>query len=168
MSTASSPQSQPDCQFGSLLYAPEFEAAPHALPPHAHLLQAFPSSLPARHRLRNLPAIAMQGTPQHLGSPGSCEAQSFGYGLGSYTAAREPDGSIKWDASLAENEVSAAFLYNFEHHQENRTCPKGSLATPYLEYLIAHGSPSARDIPYEPDCSYLNGLPLHPNFPNMT
>jgi hypothetical protein len=109
---------------GSLLYAPEFEQSPSVLPPEALTGKVEP--LPKQVTLTNLPAIAMQGTLAHLGSPGSCEAQSFGYGLGSYTAARSPDGSAKWDASLAENEVSAAFLYNFEHNREGTQCPKGS------------------------------------------
>jgi len=117
--------------------------------------------------LENRPAIAMQGTPQSLGSPGSCEAQSFGYGLGSYTAARKPDGSIKWDASLPENQVSAAFLYNFQQHRQGVTCGKGSLAIPYLDFLIAGGSPSAQEIPYYPNCEYLENLTLAPQFPNM-
>jgi len=118
--------------------------------------------------LSNTPPVATQGTPEHVGSPGSCEAQSFGYGLGSYTAALRMNGPPKWDTSQAGNQVSAAFLYNYMHHQENRVCPKGSLATPYLDYLIAHGSPSALDIQYKPDCKYLSGLPLDPSYPGMT
>ena len=45
------------------------------------------------------------------GDIGSCEAQSFGYGLGSYTAARRADGSIRWVAELPENSVSPAYLF---------------------------------------------------------
>jgi hypothetical protein len=151
---------------GSLLYAPEFEQSPSVLPPEALTGKVEP--LPKQVTLTNLPAIAMQGTLAHLGSPGSCEAQSFGYGLGSYTAARSPDGSAKWDASLAENEVSAAFLYNFEHNREGTQCPKGSGSLGYLDRLIAHGAPSAYDIPYYPVCCYLNDIPLDPDFPDIT
>lgn len=154
--------------FGSLLYAPEFQSAPQVLSPAAFAAQGSIITLPAVVSLGNVPPVPTQGTAKNPGSPGSCEAQSFAYGLGSYTAARNADGTVKWEVSDAENQVSAAFLYNYMHHQENRVCPKGSLATPYLNYLIANGSPSASDIPYHPDCTYLNGLPLDPAFPGMT
>ncbi len=153
--------------FGSLLYAPEFNSAPQALSPQAFIAPGAPSSLPSLVTLNNLPPVAMQGTTKQPGSPGSCEAQSFGYGLGSYTAALNTNGAFKWDTSQPASQVSAAFLYNYMHHQEQKDCPKGSLATPYLDYLIANGSPSASDIPYQPNCKYLSGLPLDPDFPGM-
>jgi hypothetical protein len=153
-------------EYGSLLYSPEFEEAPKVLPPEA--LHGTVEPLPVRVTLENLPAISMQGMPLSLGTPGSCEAQSFGYCLGSYTAARNPDGSAKWDPSQPAYQISAAFLYNFVHSQEKKQCPKGSQALPYLNHLIAYGAPSAYDIPYYPVCCYLSEITLTPNFPNMT
>lgn len=158
-------------QYGSLLNTEEFSRSPQALPPAALLdpPQTPPSlaSLPDSMSLDNLPAVSMQGTLQHLGSPGSCEAQSFAYGLGSYTAARNQDGTTKWDPSQPQYQVSAAFMYRWIHSTEDRECPKGSMATPYLDHLIAQGSPSAHDVPYKADCNYLNSINLDPNFPDM-
>lgn len=153
-------------EYGSLLYSPEFDAAPKVLPPGA--LGEAVEPLPVQVTLANLPAIAMQGMPLSLGTPGSCEAQSFGYCLGSYTAARNPDGSTKWDPAEPAYQISAAFLYNYVHNQEKKQCPKGSEALPYLNYLIAYGAPSAYDIPYYPVCCYLSEITLTPTFPNMT
>lgn len=153
-------------EYGSLVYSYEFEQAPTVLPPEA--LTGSSAPLPTSCTLQNLPAIAMQGTLDSLGSPGTCEAQSFGYCLGSYTAARNPDGSKKWDASKAEHEVSAAYLYTFEHQQEGRACPTASLAIPYLNRLIGYGAPSAKHIPYQPNCTYLNSVPIDRSYPDGT
>jgi hypothetical protein len=119
--------------------------------------------------LTNLPSIATQGVPGHAGSPGSCEAQSFGYCLGAYTAARNPDGSVKWSASDPANQPSAAWLYQWEHHvteHDGRVCPAGSGAKPYLDRLVSDGAPSAAQVPYDPhdyatvaaECGYIKGL----------
>jgi hypothetical protein len=89
--------------FGSLLNPEEFHDAVQALPPAAFFTPRVQPPLPSHAYLHNLPAVSQQGTAATPGSPGSCEAQSFGYGLGSYTAARRPDGSSKWIAALAEN-----------------------------------------------------------------
>ena len=97
--------------YGSLLDHREFNQAVQALPPAAFLTPRVQPPLPSHAYLYNLPAVSEQGTPASPGSPGSCEAQSFGYGLGSYTAARRPDGSLKWVAALAEKSVSAAYLF---------------------------------------------------------
>lgn len=151
--------------YGSLLDVNEFNAAPQALPAAA---MGIPTGfLPDTVTLQNLPSIATQGTPPNrLGSPGSCEAQSFAYGLCSYTAAMNPDGSMRWDASQPQNQISAAFQYRYQHHKEGKTCPSGSGALGYLDYIIANGSPSAADIPYKPDCTYLDGIPLNPKVTN--
>ncbi len=89
--------------YGSLLNAEEFNEAVQALPPAALMTPPVQPPLPPSASLDNLPAVSQQGTatPPGLGNPGSCEAQSFGYGLGSYTAARRPDGSSKWPAQAA-------------------------------------------------------------------
>jgi hypothetical protein len=119
--------------------------------------------------LANLPTVAAQGVPGHLGSPGSCEAESFGYCLGAYTAARNPDGSVKWSAADPGNQPSAAWLYQWEHHvteHDARVCPQGSGAKPYLERLVAGGAPSTAQVPYDPhdlttvaaECGYIKGL----------
>ena len=119
--------------------------------------------------LTNLPSIATQGVPGHAGAPGSCEAQSFGYCLGAYTAARNPDGSVKWAASEPANQPSAAWLYQWEHQNvehDARVCPAGSGAKPYLDRLVSDGAPSAAQVPYDPhgyatvaaECGYIKGL----------
>ena len=103
--------------------------------------------------LTNLPSIATQGVPGSVGSPGSCEAQSFGYCLGAYTAARNPDGSEKWSASDAANQPSAAWLYQWEHQvleHDARMCPQGSGAKPYADKLVGDGAPSTAAFPYDP------------------
>src|SRR5712691_984218 len=129
MSNGNTPDTLPDDalgQYGSLLDAEEFSQSPQALPPAALLdpPQTQPSSLPGTMILDNLPAVATQGTPPApLGSPGSCEAQSFAYGLGSYTAARNPDGTTKWDpSSNSEYQVSAAFMYRWVQSLQGREC----------------------------------------------
>ncbi len=163
-------------QFGALLDAAEFADAPQALPVEA--FRSTPASLPTVVVLGNLPEVAQQGTAANPGSPGSCEAQSFGYGLGSYTAARRPDGSIKWDPAEAEHSLSAAFLYELIQRQQRDAglgcsgapcrCPNGSLATPYLERLIASGAPSRAEVPYRADCCHLDSIDLDRPYPEAT
>ncbi len=119
--------------------------------------------------LSNLPTVSTQGVPGAIGNPGSCEAQSFGYCLGAYTAARNPDGSIKWPADQAANQPSAAWLYQWEHvvvENDARPCPAGSGAKPYADKLVATGAPSTAAVPYNPSdwagvkkiCTYIKGL----------
>ena len=119
--------------------------------------------------LSNLPTVSTQGVPGSLGNPGSCEAQSFGYCLGTYTAARNPDGSMKWSAADAANQPSAAWLYQWEHavvENDARVCPAGSGAKPYADKLVATGAPSTAAVPYNPNdapgvgklCTYIKGL----------
>ncbi|HEV3112143.1 MAG TPA: C1 family peptidase [Candidatus Binataceae bacterium] len=151
--------------FGSLLNSHEFDASVQALPPAAFLNPPVQPPLPTQAFLDNLPAVSQQGTAANPGSPGSCEAQSFGYGLGSYTAARHADGTPKWNPALAQNSVSPAYLYELEHTIEGRTCPKGSLALGYLSQLIAFGAPTRDRVPYEPDCAYLDAIPAQHDFP---
>jgi hypothetical protein len=163
-------------QFGSLLDAAEFANAPQALPVEA--LRSTPAGLPAVVVLGNVPAVTQQGTESNPGSPGSCEAQAFGYGLGSYTAARRPDGSIRWDPAAPEHSLSAAFLYGLIQRQQRDaddacyggqcTCPSGSLATPYLARLVAFGGPSRAEVPYQADCCYLDAIDLDRSYPEAT
>ncbi len=119
--------------------------------------------------LTNLPTVSTQGVPGSIGNPGSCEAQSFGYCLGAYTAARNPDGSMKWSAADASNQPSAAWLYQWEHavvESDNRVCPNGSGAKPYADKLVKTGAPSTASVPYNPNdatkvgqlCTYIKGL----------
>lgn len=153
-------------EYGSVGNADEFANAAGALPVAALLQPPEPLALPLNVMLKNLPAIATQGTPPSpLGSPGTCEAQSFGYGLGSYTAARAPDGSVKWDAADANNAISAAFQFALAVNNGFATCPKGGLATPYLGRLASYGSPSAAEVPYQPSCAYFAGLDLNKVYP---
>jgi len=145
--------------YGSLVDEKEFGAAVSVLPPSAFAdPPAKPGgAVPAQVLLTNLPAISRQGTKKGPGYPGSCEAQSFGYGLGSYTAARALDGHALWDASLPENEPSAAFLYAWLHKIAHQKCGDGSGATQYLSRLVSLGAPSVEDVPYKPACPYLAG-----------
>jgi hypothetical protein len=102
--------------------------------------------------LDNLPTVSSQGTPTKLGNPGTCEAQSFGYCLGAYTAARLPNGQRKWSAADANNQPSAGWLYQWVHSiQTDRQCPQGSKAVPYAQKLVTSGAPSSARFPYNPD-----------------
>lgn len=129
--------------------------------------------------LTNLPTVSAQGVPGHVGSPGSCEAESFGYCLGAYTAARNPDGSVKWSAADAANQPSAAWLYQWEHavtEHDARVCPQGSGAKPYLDKLVADGAPSTAQVPYNPhdaatvpdECGYIKGLDVTKTWPGAS
>lgn len=160
------PLCESSAQFGSLLDSTEFNKAVQALPPAALLDPPLAPILPEKSFLRNLPAVAQQGTLTQPGSPGSCEAQSFGYGLGSYTAARNANGSLKWDPKFPQNSVSAAFLYALAHKQEGKSCPQGSLALGYLAQLVSNGAPTRQGVPYRPYCSYLDAIQYQADFPN--
>lgn len=125
------------------------------------------SKLPSRVMLSNLPPVAQQGTPAKPGEPGTCEAQSFGYGLGSYTAARDAAGKTKWNASLAQNNTSAAYLYTLIHSRTGAQCPTGSKGVDYLAQLTAYGAANRGQVPYQPSCQYLNGINIAYDFPGM-
>ena len=164
-------------QFGSLLYAPEFAASVKALPPAAFFSPPVQPPLPSQAFLTNLPAVSQQGTPENMGSPGSCEAQSFGYGLGSYTAALKPDGSPKWDPAQPQHSVSPAYLYEWALTKQYpppppSPCGKGTFATPYLDHLVSLGAPTRARVPYpelattEADCAYLDMIPSQRDFPD--
>jgi hypothetical protein len=166
-----------DGEFGALLTDEEFArfaAAPQALPMDAlsstaqALYGAALSTPPSRVILSNLSTVTTQGTAQSPGSPGSCEAQSFGTGLGTYTAARNPDGTKKWDAQPLQVQISAAFLYA-KAIQEGAAgpCPGGGQALVHLETLVAFGAPSTNDVGYQPTCAYLNAVNVDPaSYPN--
>jgi len=132
--------------FGSVLDFDAFNNAVQALPPAAFLTPRIQPPLPSSSYLSNLPAVSQQGTAAMPGSPGSCEAQSFGYGLGSYTAARLPNGSHKWIAALPENSVSAAYLFAWGIANGYAQCPKGE-ALPYLNHLVGLGAPTRARVP---------------------
>jgi hypothetical protein len=152
--------------FGSLLDVSEFNAAVQALPPAALSADGVQPVLPPKAFLGNLPAVSQQGTTATPGSPGTCEAQSFGYGLGSYTAARHPDGSSKWKAALAQNSISPAYLFALGITDGFATCPKGGAALPYLAQLVAFGAPTRARVGYQPSCDYLaDVVPAQRDFP---
>jgi hypothetical protein len=153
--------------FGSLLNKEEFDSAVQALPPAAFHIPPVEHRLPARVFLSNLPAVAQQGTTAQPGSPGTCEAQSFGYGLGSYTAAREPDGSPKWNPALPQNSVSSAYLFSWALNYGSANCPTGSGALQYPAHLVAVGSPTRALVPYQPSCPYFEEtIPGQADFPD--
>ena len=151
--------------YGSLLDQAEFDRSVQALPPAAFLTPRIQPPLPSNAYLDNLPAVSQQGTAANPGSPGSCEAQSFGYGLGSYTAARLPNGSHKWIAALAQNSVSPAYLFAWGIWSGFAQCPKGE-ALVYLNQLVGFGAPTRARIPYQPDCSYFSTIPHQRGFPD--
>ena len=154
-------------QYGSVLNADEFENSPQALPVAALRDPPDSPALPPAVMLKNLPAIAQQGTwPNSNGAPGTCEAQSFGYGLGGYTAARAPDGSIKWDPAQPANQVSAAFEFAVAINNGYASCPGGSQATPHLSRLASFGSPSASEVPYQPRCEYFYAINVNKAYPD--
>jgi hypothetical protein len=152
--------------YGSLLNNDEFNASVQALPPAAFLTHRVQPPLPPHAYLSNLPAVSEQGTTAHLGSPGSCEAQSFGYGLGSYTAARLPNGSHKWPAALPQNSVSPAYLFAWGMFTGAAQCPRGGPALLYLNHLVGFGAPTRARVPYQPDCSYFTAVQQQRNFPD--
>ena len=159
-------QIDPSGHFGALLDSKEFEQAPRVLSPEL-LVKVAPSeaakniSAPAatpgrRYVLSGLPPVMMQGTTKSLGFPGSCEAMSFGYGLGTYTASR---GATGFDPQAGPaNQISAAWLFGWAQQRKGVTGCKGSQALPYLELLVAKGAPNALQVPYESKCTYLDGL----------
>jgi hypothetical protein len=154
--------------FGSVLTQSDIDTAVKALPAEALLgKRGKPVKTPApRVMLGNLPAVAQQGSPAQPGYPGTCEAQSYGYGLGTYTAARTSTGGQKWQARLAQNSVSAAYLYALVQKRAQKQCPDGSRSLDYLEQLAGEGGPSAVQVPYQSNCTYLNGINVDPR-PNM-
>lgn len=142
---------------------------PQALSPRALIVPWKPlvsPPPPPSVTLDNLPPVGMQGTLKSLGSPGSCISWSFAYGLGSYTAARRTDGSVRWSPRLPVNQVSTPFLYALVHSEENppKFCPSGS-SSGYLEQLVMAGAPSMRNRPYAPDCCYINSINVDQTFP---
>ncbi len=149
----------PGGHFGSLLSRAEFDAAPQALKPQllASLTTTHPSlratltQAKPRHILSNLPPVSQQGTPASLGYPGTCEAQSFGYCLGTYTAANGPIGGF--DPTPAANRISAAWLFAWLTNQEGKMGCGGSMALDYLDLLVQGGAPSELQVPYKPDCA---------------
>ena len=158
-----------DGQYGSVLNAEEFKNSAQALPVEALTEPLVPPNvLPPSATLQNTPAVSMQGTAQSLGSPGTCEAQAFAYGLGSYTAARAPDGASNWDAAQAGNEVSAAYQFALAINNGFATCPKGGQVTQYLSRLSGFGSPSTSDVPYQPSCAYFSQIDLTKAYPDAS
>jgi hypothetical protein len=157
-------QIDPAGRFGSLLLREEFEQAPRVLSPETVALFASQTTMrgivkggtPHRHVLTKLPTVMMQGTNNSLGFPGSCEAASFGYGLGTYTAAR---GFPGFDPSGGPaNHISVAWLFAWAQDRQHQTKCQGSQALPYLGLLIAKGAPNASQVPYQPKCGYIDGI----------
>ena len=160
-------------RFGADVSGADFVGVARALPPEAlvgtmiHVQNPAPTSA-SRVVLDNLPTIATQGVPGSDGDPGSCEAQSFGYCLGAYTAARNPDGSRKWSAADPLNQPSAAWLYQWAHqaYKPGGSCPSGTGSTCYAIELVTVGAPSTALYPYNPSgsttvkgiCSYIDSL----------
>jgi hypothetical protein len=175
--------SSDDGQFGAVLDAAQVRGAPNFVSPAVldgtalAVDDAFAAGT-KRVLLDNVPPIMRQGAGTHLGSPGSCEACSYGYGLGGYTAGRTANGArAGWDASDPANAPSAAWLYQWAHESGGNAhaCPKGSKALTYLRRLLRSGSPSTAQVPYNPNsstsvtelCEYFELIDLGSTFPSM-
>lgn len=126
------------------------------------------TSIPSSALLTGLPPIGTQGKESNLGSPGSCEAWSFGYGLGSYTASRRPNRTLRFDATQSQNTASAAYLYMAQLSEIGQTCPKGTGAIWYLERLVTTGAPSTTQVPYKACCSCLESIDLGRSFSDLS
>lgn len=140
---------------------PAAEAAVRAVrivPPGALTNPVSTIKVPTSFMLTDLPPVTQQGTATKPGSPGSCEAQSFGYALGTYTAAHDPTGALLFDPSSDANRISAAWLYGSVLSKEARACPVGTLATDYLAQLVRGGAASYADQPYQPTCAFLSAV----------
>ena len=155
-------------QFGADLSGVDFQGILEALDPAAlkgtsmEVLNAADPNAGAV-VLDNLPTVSTEGVPGSVGDPGSCEAQSFGYCLGAYTAARTPNGQRKWSAGDPNNQPSCAWLYEWQHADDgSKACPNGSMAVPYVQKLIATGAPSTGQFPYNPtDATTPGGICAH-------
>lgn len=120
-----------------------------------------PPTPPSSFTVPDLPPIGMQGTLEVLGSPGTCIAWSFGYGLGGYTASRNPDGSKKHDIGQLQFQPSPAFLFRFAIERlKLQDCSKSSDV--YLPFMVFNGSATLADVKYVADCSYIKGLQIQP------
>jgi hypothetical protein len=164
-----------DDNFGAIEDPAEFAAVTQVLPPAALVTSAEALVSPgSSFVLPNLPTISAQGVGGHYGSPGTCEAQSFGYGLGSYTAAQQSPGVFKWTPETSENLISAAWLFAWSMSKNYSTCPKGGQAIPYLKLLVESGAPSVADVPYNPNgytsaaemCTYFSNIPVSTTYPD--
>jgi len=162
-------------RFGGELAGRDFQGLQEALDPAVlkgtvlEVLNAAPNSA-TRVVLDNLPTIATQGTPTSIGDPGSCEAESFGYCIGAYTAGRKPNGDQKWSAGDASNQPSCAWLYHWQHvDRSSKDCPSGSMCVPYAQQLVAYGAPSTAKYPYNPHddttvatvCGEIDSIPIN-------
>lgn len=143
------------------LYAFQSVANPVALPPNlvagSLSFGPSPSPLPPRLTLSNLPPVGTQGTATSLGYPGTCIAWSFGYGLGSYTAARNPQGAILHNltaANAASFLASPMYLYEMAINLEpGQTANCGGSGGVYLPFLVGYGAAPLAAVPYHPDCA---------------
>lgn len=156
-----------DTTYGALIPLPEeiktFPKAinPRSFPSPAGLTQAFSSpTLPPSALLSNTPPIGQQG-PCSLcngqGSPGSCIAWSFAYGLGSYTA----NVTQNWGINNPDNLISPAFIYEFVLNEQQKSCPSGTEGKLYLKYLAQNGAVSLTTAPYNANCADLNNTNLN-------
>ena len=89
--------------------------------------------------LPNLPPVSTQGiTSTALGSPGTCEAQSFAYGFGFVHGRTSRRSARSNGCRTPDNLISSAyvFAYGMSTPKPNgmgtiASCPKGGLSLPY-------------------------------------
>lgn len=156
-----------DQLYGAILPSQsEIDSYPKAISPRAFDPPAGPNLLlgasgpPDSAMLSNTPPIGQQGpcsacTSQ--GSPGSCISWSFAYGMGSYTVNLAQGWGLNDPAHL----ISPAFLYEYVLNLQNETCPTGTEAIHYLDYLAQNGAVTFATAPYIANCTDLNEINLN-------
>jgi hypothetical protein len=144
--------------FGALQDAQSPQDALQMLSPQA-LANLPPASVASRVILQHVPPVVAQGGELHdLGTPGTCESQSFAYGLGSSIASLNTAGAPIRNVLLPENEVSRAWMYAKQTQALDGGKCGGSQAYWYLNELILNGAASEAQVSYQADCTYLEGI----------
>ncbi|KSV64377.1 hypothetical protein N182_10700 [Sinorhizobium sp. GL2] len=112
-----------------------------------------PASLPSAATVNALylPPPKAQGTPSHVGSPGSCAAWATTYGLATYWAAVSTG-----EAPLQPvRQASPAHIYIEVMKSYGKTGCAGSQLASYLNLLKQRGTPNWKTAPYFPNCPEL-------------
>lgn len=98
-----------------------------------------------------LPPPKAQGTPRHVGSPGSCAAWASTYGLATYTAAAAASQS----PSSTALQASPAHIYIEVMKSYGQKGCAGSRLASYLNLLKQSGTPNWQTAAYYPNCPEL-------------
>lgn len=101
---------------------------------------------------RYLPPVGRQGTSNHIGSPGTCAAWAYVYGLVGFNAAHNND----FFPTVPANQASPAHIYiqvKQTDHDPKESCSGSSFST-YNQFL-QNGTPNMHTAPYAADCKTL-------------